>query len=485
MTDPVRSERDAGFREALDRLARETASSSAQHLHVATCFLPPDADPLRLWDAAPPDEFAAFWEADRETVAGIGTTVRAAIPDARFGTRMPRWFGSVPFVAGWTDADWSPLIDLGFVLPRWTLHRAGDGESVKVSLAVRGPMTSRDLEAVEAEFGAITGAVGGRTDDERRVGGGRRTPGSGGESAPDDLFARAIWEETVRSALTEIDEGRLEKVVLARRIAVPLPTGLRAVDILEGLRSEGSGRFLFGLRNRRRAFVGASPERLFRKRGSSVSVEALAGTYDLEANPGADLVQAAEHLFASGKDLAEHALVVRGVVEALEPLAQSVVPDDWPQVREARRLAHLSTTVRAHLRGGVTAFDLVGALHPTPAVGGLPVEAAVRFIRRNEPAPRGLFSAPIGWMDAEGDACLAVGIRSALLLDSHAWVYAGAGIVASSDPAAEWDETTAKLRWLRELIGGADAKAGRDATCSRARSSVGSGTPGRSAGPDA
>ncbi|MFW6078600.1 MAG: isochorismate synthase [Gemmatimonadota bacterium] len=451
MTNPARPAEDAGFREALQRLARETASTSQDRLHVATCLLPPDCDPLELWNTTSSDEFAAFWEADGETIAGVGATVRAAIPDARFGTHVPRWFGSVPFVNGWADRDWSPLIDLGFVLPRWTLHRAAAGENVKLSLVVRGPMASRDLEAVEAEFATIMSAVAGGANENRPPGGIGRGPGPGGGS-PDDIFARAVWQETVRSALSEIDEGRLEKVVLARRIAVPLPPGLRAVDIIEGLRRENAGRFRFGLRHRRRAFVGASPECLFQKRGRSVRVEALAGTYDLEANDGADLVQAAEHLFDSGKDMAEHALVVRGVIETLEPLAQSVVPDDWPQVREARRLAHLSTTVRAHLRGGVTALDLIGALHPTPAVGGLPVAAALRFIRRNEPAPRGLFAAPIGWMDAEGDACLAVGIRSALLLESHAWVYAGAGIVASSDPAAEWDETTAKLRWLRELI---------------------------------
>lgn len=478
MTRPARSAYDAGFREALGRLAHETASSE-KPLHVVTCLLPPESDPLRLWGTTPPDEFAAFWETDRETIAGVGATVRAAVPDARFGTDVPRWFGSLPFVNGWTDGDWSPLIDIGFVLPRWTLHRIGQGESVKLSLAVRGPMTSRDLEAVEAEFAAIVEAVVDPANDIRPFGVAGLPSGRGG-AAPDDLFARGIWEEAVRMALTEIEEGRLEKVVLARRVAVPLPAGLRAVDVLDGLRTEGSGRFRFGMRYRRRAFVGASPECLFEKRGRSVKVEALAGTYDLEANPGADLVRAAEHLFASGKDLAEHALVVRGVVEALEPLAQSVVPDDWPQVREARRLAHLSTTVRAQLRSEVTALDLVGALHPTPAVGGLPADAAVRFIRRNEPAPRGLFAAPIGWMDGGGDACLAVGIRSALLLESHAWVYAGAGIVASSDPAAEWDETTAKLRWLRELIEEADRN--REVALPDVRAPVGSGTPGRSAG---
>lgn len=480
MTDPARPAEDADFREALDRLARETASTEQDHLHVATCFLPPGSDPLELWNTTSSDEFAAFWEADGETIAGVGATLRAAIPDARFGTRMPRWFGSVPFLSGWADQDWSPLIDVGFVLPRWTLHRPGEGGRVKLSLTVRGPMTSRDIEKAEAEFAAIRKAVAGRPNEAGPLDGVGRSPDPGG-AAPDDMFARAVWQETVRSALSEIDEGRLEKVVLARRIAVPLPAGLRAVDVIAGLRAENAGRFRFGLRYRRRAFVGASPECLFQKRGRSVKVEALAGTYDLEADDGADLVQAAEYLFASGKDLAEHALVVRGVVETLEPLAESVVPDDWPQVREARRLAHLSTTVRAHLRGGVTALDLIGALHPTPAVGGLPVSAALRFIRRNEPAPRGLFAAPIGWMDAEGDACLAVGIRSALLLESHAWVYAGAGIVASSDPAAEWDETTAKLRWLRALI--ASGAGGRGATRAGAEASVG-GTSGRSTGRD-
>lgn len=480
MTDAARPADDAGFREALDRLARETASSAEDHLHVATCFLPPHCDPLELWNTTTPDEFAAFWETDGETIAGVGATVRAAIPTARFGTRMPRWFGSVPFLSGWSDRDWNPLIDVGFVLPRWTLHRAGDGESVKLSLTVRGPMTSRDLEAVEAEFATIKQVVAGRPPDAARSGGVDRHPG--GATPPDDMFARAVWQETVRSALAEIGEGRLEKVVLARRVAVPLPAGLRAVDVIAGLRSERSGRFRFGLRHRGRAFVGASPECLFQKRGRTVQVEALAGTYDLEAN-GTDLVQAAEHLYASGKDLAEHALVVRGVVETLEPLAQSVVPDDWPHVLEARRLAHLSTTVRANLHSGVTALDLIGALHPTPAVGGLPVAAALRFIRRNEPAPRGLFAAPIGWMDAEGDACLAVGIRSALLLESHAWVYAGAGIVASSDPSAEWDETAAKLRWLRELIAsGCGGSESRDAKRSGAQASVTSGSSRRSTG---
>ena len=448
--------RAVGFGKALTRLAREAAAAPEGRLHVATCHLPGPADLLQLWDAEPRGQFAAFWEDDREAIVGVGTAARASAPESGSGAATPRWFGSVPFAPGWTDEDWAPLTEGGFVLPRWTLRRgaqADRSDGVEVTLAVRGPLQSYDLRKIGAEFEEIADRVVRPTAEADR------SPPAPG-APPDTPFARAVWTQAVEAALAEIEVGRLEKVVLARRVAEPLPAGVRAVDVLRRLCAEGSGRFRFGLRERGRAFVGATPECLFRKRGSLLAVEALAGTYDLARlddaeGPEDGLVRAAEHLFASGKDLGEHALVVQGVVDSLGPLATSVAPDEWPQVRGARRLAHLSTTVRAHLKPGVTAHELVDALHPTPAVGGLPRDAALDFIRRTEPAPRGLFAAPVGWVAPDGSACLAVGIRSALVLESHAWVYAGAGIVAASDPEAEWEETAAKLRWFRELLGGA------------------------------
>lgn len=470
MTGDAPAARVAGFGKALARLAREAAAAPAGRLHVATCQLPPPADLLRLWEVGSPKQFAAFWEDEREVMAGLGEAARGAAPESGSGAVTPCWFGSVPFARGWTDEDWLPLTDGGFVLPRWTLRQvtgADEGEGVKVTLAVRGPLHRDDLQEIAAEFEEIAACVVAPHQEadppaafaahpvESEVAD-VRTP-------PDAAFARAVWTKAVEAALSEIEAGRLEKVVLARRVAEPIPSRLGAVDVLRRLCAEGSGRFRFGLREQGRAFVGATPECLFRKRGSLLAVEALAGTYDLGRLEDADgseedLVRAAEHLFASGKDLGEHALVVQGVVDSLGPLAASVAPDEWPQVREARRLAHLSTTVRAHIKPGVTTHELVEALHPTPAVGGLPREAAIDFIRRAEPAPRGLFAAPVGWVSPDGNACLAVGIRSALILDGHAWVYAGAGIVAASDPEAEWDETAAKLRWFRELLGGASGE---------------------------
>lgn len=445
MTRPASSA--AGFRDALDRVAHEVEVSPPGRLHVATCHLASGVDPLGLWDAAPPDVFAAFWEADGETVAGIGSTPDTPDADSSSEIGLPRRFGSVPFAERWTDEDWGPLTEAGFVLPRWTLHRSGPDEAVKVTLCLRGTKVPVAASELEEEFRRILAALG---DGEREADAGPARSRAPSPETGRTEEARAAWETAVREALSAIGAGELAKVVLARRVAERCPPGLDAAAVLRRLRAEGSGRFRFGLRRGGRAFVGASPECLFYKRGPEVEVEALAGTYDLGTQR--DLVDAAEHLFASGKDLEEHALVVRGVLEALEPIALSVVPDEWPRVREARRLAHLSTTIRARVPPSVRPRELIDALHPTPAVGGLPRESALEFIRRVEPAPRGLFAAPVGWISPDGDACLAVGIRSALLLGSYAWVYAGAGIVGASDPAAEWEETAAKLRWFRELM---------------------------------
>ena len=469
------------LRSDLARLA--TAPDDPGRLHVSTARFPASVDPLDIWRVGSPHDFAAFWEHDGETTAALGVVsgdsgeagAESAETDASEVRRPPRRLGCLPFLPGWTDEDWRPLTEAGFVLPRWTLYRPAGGRSVRLTLTVRGRPGTEELERIDSELDEIRRVVTSRAAPRAdplaaagkswaavgkpsAVAGKPRGVASGsrrvdGPPAND----RAAWDRAVEAALRELGSGSLQKVVLTRRVRERLPAHLEPADVLRALREEGTGPFRFGFRRGGRTFVGASPECLFAKRGRSVEVEALAGTYDMgEESAGTDvaggLVRAAEHLFASGKDLEEHALVVRGVVEALEPLAETVTADDWPRVREARRLAHLSTTVRARLREGVTPLDLVDALHPTPAVGGLPTSTALDFIRRVEPAPRGSFAAPVGWIGPDGDACMAVGIRSALLLDGHAWVYAGAGIVAASEPESEWDETHAKLRWFRELI---------------------------------
>jgi isochorismate synthase len=420
-----------------------------------------DTDPLSLWAAFPAGP-SSFFEDSDETIVGSGICfhVDQAAGTADRLTRlcdatgisdtscdsMPRLLGALPFAPEWSDQRWISLTNQGFVLPRWTILRTSD--RMILQLAIDGPIEEESMAETLAECARLATVLGEAPTRQGAWVGPRPAdipPGQDEET----------WREAVDSALRVIDEGGIEKVVLSRHVTHDFADDIDAAALLRQLSDSDAGRYRFGLQNGGTAFVGASPECLFDKRGSVLRVEALAGTYDMGTDvSAAGLIRASEHLFASGKDLEEHALVVCGITDALTPLCESVTAADWPEVREARGLAHLSSLIHAELSPGVSAFDLIDVLHPTPAVGGLPVSAAMDFIRETEKAPRGLFAAPIGWISADGDACLAVAIRSALLRGRQADVYAGAGIVTGSDPEAEWTETGAKLRWLSEIGSG-------------------------------
>ncbi len=440
----------------------DTPEGNRSAVRLFTVELPRDSDPLALW-AALPDEFGAFWETTDETIVGVGiclefnpagnwteemARVAAAVrlPTADFPSTQlpePRLLGSIPFAPGWVDERWECLSRPGFVLPRWTLFR--DSDRVILQLAVDGPGDDSVRETIERDIASLESVLSGESGAEPRWAKPFEAKIPSGQDA-------TSWQASVESAVTAIREGQLQKVVLSRFVTHEFPDPVSPVALLRRLSSSRAGRYRFGLRHGDTSFIGASPECLFDKRSASVRVEALAGTYDLGPDNSVDaLIRATEHLFASGKDLEEHSLVVRGVLDALEPVSDSVTAAEWPLVREARGLAHLSTDVTAELRPGITPLALIRALHPPPAVGGPPSSAAVEVLRQVEPEPRGLFAAPVGWISPTGDACLAVAIRSALLCRDEARVYAGAGIVSASDPVAEWEETAAKLRWLGEL----------------------------------
>ena len=196
-------------------------------------------------------------------------------------------------------------------------------------------------------------------------------------------------------------------------------------------------------------FLGATPERLIRRQGRRVATHALAGSIERgERNGGS-----AEELLASRKDQIEHRLVVEHMVERLRPVCETFHWSDEPGVRRLRNVLHLETPMEGRLSQDLDVIELVAALHPTPAVGGVPVAEAVRWIVEREESPRGWYSGPVGWFDLEGDGDFVVALRSVLLDGKTAQAYVGAGIVADSDPIAEFDETEVKLRALRSAIG--------------------------------
>jgi menaquinone-specific isochorismate synthase len=276
-----------------------------------------------------------------------------------------------------------------------------------------------------------------------------------------DAEVQAGFEQAVQQALDLIDRGVLEKVVLARPCYLESAAHVASWSVFQRVVKKGSGTLRFHFRDADGAtFLGASPECLVALDGPHVRVDVLAGTTPRGVTPAAD-AQQAEQLKQSTKDRHEHGLVRSAVLASLAPLVESVVAPEAPGLLPLTHVWHLQTPVSGVLRPGVSWGALVRALHPTPAVGGTPREAALRVIAQLEPTGRGYYAGPVGWLSAD-QAAAAVGIRSAHVRGNRAVALAGAGIVKGSNPRAEWEETQRKLRpMLQALLGNAEGAEAR------------------------
>ena len=180
---------------------------------------------------------------------------------------------------------------------------------------------------------------------------------------------------------------------------------------------------------------------------------ALAGSAPRGATPEED-ARLGQGLLASAKDRGEHAIVVRALTDGLEGICDELTMPAEPALLSVANIHHLHTPVSGRLGPGKTLLDAVERLHPTPAVGGWPRAAALRFIREQEGLDRGWYAAPLGWLDRHGAGEFAVGLRSALLEGSTAALFAGCGIVGDSDPAEEYAESRLKLRPMLAALTG-------------------------------
>jgi isochorismate synthase len=255
------------------------------------------------------------------------------------------------------------------------------------------------------------------------------------------------YRRQVELALEAIRGGRLDKVVLAREVHVASSSSIDAVAWLLALRERFPTCTLFAIGQGDAVFLGASPERLVRVHGSRVETAALAGTAPRGASRAADRALGAA-LCDSSKNGAEHDFVVRHIESVLRACCDDVEVAREPTLLRNRTVQHLCTDIRARRRAEapVSLLDLVGRLHPTPAVGGAPREAALEWLAAHESFDRGWFAGPVGFLQSDGDGEFAVALRSALLRGRHATAWAGAGIVARSDPEAEYTETELKFR---------------------------------------
>ncbi|MFW5940012.1 MAG: isochorismate synthase [Halolamina sp.] len=358
------------------------------------------------------------------------------------GPARPRFFGGASFHEDHEPAPpWEGFPPATFVLPRVQLVRTDDATHLTV-VRTDGDAAAAadDLDEAAAEIAALPAMrpVG----DPPGVVASRRTT------------TEAAWAAGIEAATERIERGELRKVVLAVALAVTLEEEVVVSDALERLRRSYPDCFRFLIQPTDEAgFFGVPPERLVRLDGDHARTEALAGTVARGDTPEADAALA-DSLLESEKLQHEQALVAEAIEAHLAPLGEVTVADQG--VRKLANVQHLHTPIEADLDDDGHVLDLVDAIHPTPAVGGLPPETAEQVIRETETFERGWYAAPIGWFDAAGDGEFAVGIRSAVAGGRRATLFAGNGIVADSDPDAEWEEVGLKFEPILAALERAD-----------------------------
>lgn len=251
----------------------------------------------------------------------------------------------------------------------------------------------------------------------------------------------ADWMDTVALATKRIVAGDMDKVVLAREVRVTGDADLPRLALLHRLRRSFPGCFTFAVDS----MVGASPELLVSRAGETVRAHPMAGTAPRGGDPGADARLAAA-LLASAKDRAEHQITIDMVWETLLPFCSYVDSEPEPSIVAVANVQHLASLVEGRLSTpAASVLELVGALHPTPAIAGWPVAPALEFLAAHEDLDRDRYAGAVGWVDGDGNGTWAVGIRSAIVDGPVARLFAGVGVVADSDPAAELAETEAKF----------------------------------------
>jgi isochorismate synthase len=354
----------------------------------------------------------------------------------------PVWSTGLAFAPdGGTEPIWSSLPPALAVMPEVALVHS-DGRSFLTVSVIPEPSVTPEavLQGMEGRLGSLRAAP--------------LTPADPHPSAATTISGRhppERYERIVAAAVDRIRSSPVDKVVLARELTVEAPAAHDPAAKLGALRDLFPSCFCFCFGTPEAAFIGASPELLVRRSGAVAATVALAGTTSRSADPAVD-DHLGEAMLRSPKVRDEHGIVVRRIERTLRPHSVWVHGEPEPFIVKVGNLQHLATPIRAQLAESHSAIELAGFLHPTPAIGGEPREPALRLIEELEGIDRGWYTGPVGWMDAAEDGEFCVGLRSALLRDRDAHLFAGCGIVADSDPAAELQESELKFEALLPLL---------------------------------
>ncbi len=350
-------------------------------------------------------------------------------------------FGFAP--AGASSPKWSGFHPASMILPEVSLARQHRETWLTLNLMVAPDDTGEDLtERLERRLSQLQSRPMPLLD-----------PAPVGRFRVSSPMPPAHYEEAVARAVQRIRAGELKKIVLAREVEVQAPTAHDPAAILAVLREGFPSCYVYAVGRGESTFLGATPELLVRRQGQRATTVALAGSIGRSADPAVD-DHLGERLLGSDKDREENAIVGRRIARALAPHSVWVTVAPEPTVVRVANIQHLAAPIRAQLAAPMSAVELAGVLHPTPAVGGEPWSKAEPLVPALEGFDRGWYAGPVGWCDQTGDGEFCVALRCALVRGDTATCYAGCGIVADSDPASELAETETKLQALLPVLAG-------------------------------
>jgi menaquinone-specific isochorismate synthase len=350
---------------------------------------------------------------------------------------------------------WRDFPTSRWVVPALTL--ASEGGETHLALAVH-LRPSSDLAPLHRLYRALLTALELRATD-----GPHRTDGTT-ESLPRLESSKSIpsqesWLSLAQDAIDSISRDELKKVVLSRAVSLTFRSKVAVSAVLRRLIALNPGSTVFAIKSRASVFLGATPESLMSVRKGEVEVDCVAASAPRSEDKTTDESLGAR-LLRDPKSRREHQFVVRAAVSTLTPISSRIEVPDAPVLKKLTTIHHLYTPLRAKLLDGEDVWGAALALWPNPAMGGEPKEKAVGWIRKFEKFNRGWYSGVVGLLNARLDeADLVVGIRSGVIKGRHAVIYAGAGLVAGSEPSEEFEETSWKLKTMRSALG-IDAEVG-------------------------
>ena len=356
---------------------------------------------------------------------------------------IPLFLGGMKFTHGHADTDWQDFNDSSWFIPEIMLLKHSHNNFIFLNFYFS---TGTSKESIINKFQMKLEKLvrGNRPPENPAV---PRILKSQGNSPKD----KKKWKNLVTEALGNIEENRIDKVVLSRKVEMMLSKELNLDYVMEKFRESYNDCYLFIFHRGKSSFFGASPEKLAKFSAGKIEIDALAGSAARGGNVEED-EKLEQMLLNDAKNLNEHNIVIDYIRNSISEITTNFNLEKHCSIKKLANIQHLWSKITADVNSSNSMFGLLKELFPTPAVCGLPKDTALHLIKKTEGYKRGLYSGIIGWFNLDDEGEFAVALRSALITNNKLLAFAGGGIVRDSNPDSEFKETELKLKTILSLF---------------------------------